>query len=71
MKTAPRRNYKSGDEAWGINSIFSVSFLSSYSSSTLDINQVLSDFDQVLRVLTEDEGNYKGVEEFKIKHDEV
>ena len=70
MKTSPRRNYKSGDKAWGINSIFSVSFMSSYSSSTLDINQVLSDFDQVLRVLIEDEGNYKGVEEFKIKHDE-
>jgi hypothetical protein len=70
MKTSPRRNYKSGDEAWEINSIFSVSFLPSYSSSTLDINQILSDVDQVLRVLIEDEGNYKGVEEFKIKHDE-
>ena len=45
-------------------------FPPSYSSFTLDINQVLSDFDQVLRVLIEDEGNYKGVEEFKIKHDE-
>jgi hypothetical protein len=45
-------------------------FPPSYSSFTLGINQVLSDFDQVLRVLIEDEGNYKGVEEFKIKHDE-
>ena len=50
--------------------LFHYLFLPSYSSSTLDINQVLSDFDQVLRVLIEDEGNYKGVEELKIKHDE-
>ena len=43
-------------------------FPPSYSSFTLDINQVLSDYDQVLRVLTEDEENYKGVEDFKTKH---
>ena len=43
-------------------------FPPSYSSFTLDINQVLSDYDKVLRLLIEDEENYKGVEDFKTKH---
>ena len=60
----------SGDEAWEINSIFSVSFSAFLFFFHFGHNQVLSDFDQVLRVLIEDEGNYKGIEQFNIKHDE-